>query len=267
MQIKSMADGKVVSVPTFKAGKRASRNPNVEDHSKITIKHGEYKVNYINVSNFDKYIEENDEVTKGQIICETNHLNDFKIEMFKGQERVNPDRYIEEDLLPKFSDTIDRRQWKENAVTYRKQDFNDKYFKEFKIGNSNIEVHESFIDILEEIKKNDFTSWHPDEVVILGNPNIYDTDRFNVNNITTNQEKIIQSNLGVLVTFDKDTNKGNSINKYIRELVDLLNMNGVMSIIIYNEGVYFDVGPKQLINNNDNIDEPFDKLPDGTNNT
>lgn len=269
MKVKAMADGKVTNMPSFKAGQRASRNMDMDTYSTIEIQHGEYRVIYGGITHGDisdekRYVEEGDEVTQGQIIASTSETDDFYIEMYKGQERVNPDRYIEEDLLPRFSNNMERRYWEENVISYSMQDFNSKYFKEFKIGNINIIVHEIIFNILEEIKDNNFTSWHPDEVVILGNPNIYDTDRFNIKNITTNQEKIIQSGIGVLVLFDKDNNKGTNVNKYINELVDLLNINNVMSIIIYSEGVYFDIGPKQLINNNDNIEDPFDKLPNET---
>ena len=259
MQVKAMADGSVVNIPNVNAIGRSNRSYDNEKLNKVEIQHGEYRVLYGNISSVSKYISESDHITKGQVIGETMTSEDFYIKMAKSGESVNPDKYIEEDLLNKFSYNTNRDTWENNVRSYSIYDFNKKYFKDFE----NLRVHSDLYDILDDIKNDKSNSWHSDEIVFIGNNNLYDSDIFDIKNISVNEEKNILASIAAYIKFDKDMNKGTYINKYFRELVDLLNMNGITSIIIHNEGIYFDIGPTQLINNKSDLDNPFDKLPGG----
>lgn len=262
MQVRAMEDGKIINIPNINAIGRSNKRYGEDTLNKIEIQHGEYKVLYGNIKQANDYVQQGEKVSKGQIIGDTHDSSDFYIRMYKGNEPVNPDKYIEEDLFNVFSSDIDRNTWENNIHSYSTEEFNKEYLKDFE----NIEVHNNLYDVLVDIKNDKSYSWHYDELVIIGNTNLYNSDLFDVEYINVEEEKNILSNFGVFIMFDKDTNKGTSINKYFREVIDLLNMNGVTSIIIHNEGIYFDIGPTQLINYKDNLENPFDKLPRDFNN-
>ena len=252
MQVKAMSNGKVINIPNVNAVSRSNNRLN-----KVEIKHGEYKILYGNIKQVKDYISEGESINKGQVIGETHNSRDFYIKMYKGNEEVNPDKYIEKDLLNKFSPNTDRTTWENNVQSYSVEDFNKEYLKDFE----NIKVHKNLYNILKDIKEDKSYSWHYDELVIIGNNNLYESDVFDIRNINVKEENNILSYVGAFILFDKDMNKGSNINKYFREMVDLLNMNGITSIIIHNEGIYFDIGPTQLVNNKSDLENPFDKLP------
>ncbi len=103
MQVKAMANGNVVNIPNVNAIGRSNRSYDSEKLNKVEIQHGEYRVLYGNISSVSRYISESEYVTKGQVIGETMTSENFYIKMAKSGEPVNPDKYIEKDLLNKFS--------------------------------------------------------------------------------------------------------------------------------------------------------------------
>ena len=226
------------------------------DDNTIKIKHKNIKILYGNIRNIKK--EKNNQVEKGEIIGEAS--KDFYIKAFKNNKIINPDKYIDEDLMHKITTKTQRDYWESNVDAYNSQISNNEYFKTIKIEGDKLEVHPKLVEVISDIKNDKSYRWSFDEVIIIGDKNLYNKEKYNIDILPTSKQKNILNHVGLMVFFDQNPSKAISINKYFYDMIELLNINKIYSIIIYNEGIYFDVGPMQLINENDNINEPFSKI-------
>ena len=122
----------------------------------------------------------------------------------------------------------DRKEWLKNINSFQRR-----------YGGKKMEdVVSEGQEILQKIISSQY-KWDLDEIILL------DPEVTSLPSTMPNEEKeLIYSSIGFFVSFEPDINKGYTKEDYFIKLIEVLQINGIKKITIYDDGLYFDSGPE-----------------------